>query len=67
MTRMDTHEARVRRLLALAAEVISLTPEELEAERQRRKGARMLAPVSSEEELPEQLPERPDVPEAFRY
>jgi hypothetical protein len=49
---MDTHEVRARRLLAFAAELISMTPEELEAERQRRTGARMLALVSSEDKLP---------------
>jgi hypothetical protein len=64
MTRMDTHEARVRRLLAFADELRGMTPKELEAEHQRRTGARTLALVSSEEELTEQLRERPDVPEA---
>jgi len=63
---MDTHEARVSRLLAFAAELMGMTPEELEAERQCRKGARTFALVTSEEELPEQLMERADVSEVLR-
>jgi hypothetical protein len=60
---MDTHEARARRILAFAAELMASKPEELDAKLEPPKRASTLGVLSREEELPEQIPERPDVPE----